>query len=196
MVRRREDLTTPRASRRLDVQYDRDAFGRFAESIARYLGTARFLVWQTVIIVVWISFNLVAPEPAQFDPWDRGLVLLTLLLSLQASYAAPLILLAQNRQESRDRSQAEHDRSVAERTRADTEFLAREIAGVRLLLSDAVTGDELREQLADLQAAVERLGRRVDELAGQAPDDGAATGSDDDGSGVDDADDVDAVDTR
>ena len=78
-------------------------------------------------------------------------MLLTLVLSLQASYAAPLILLAQNRQEGRDRTQAELDRSVAERTRADTEFLAREIAGVRLMLADAVTGDELREQLADLQ---------------------------------------------
>jgi uncharacterized membrane protein len=94
-------------------------------------------------------------------------VLLTLVLSLQASYAAPLILLAQNRQEARDRTQAELDRSVAERTRADTEFLAREIAGVRLLLADAVTGDELREQLADLKSAVDKLTKRVDKLRRQ-----------------------------
>jgi uncharacterized membrane protein len=168
MVKRREDLTTPRSPRRLDVQYDSDAFGQFSESIARYLGTARFLVWQSAIIVVWIAFNLLGPDRVQFDPWDRGLVLLTLVLSLQASYAAPLILLAQNRQEARDRVQAETDRSVAERTRADTEFLAREIAGVRLMLADAVTGDELRDQLSDLKAAVEQLQDRLDGLAGQA----------------------------
>jgi uncharacterized membrane protein len=171
MVRRREDLSTPRTSRRLDVTYDSDAFGRFSESIARYLGTARFLVWQSFIIVVWIAFNLLAPDAIQFDPWDRGLVLLTLVLSLQASYAAPLILLAQNRQEGRDRVQAELDRTVAERTQADTEFLAREIAGVRLLLTDAVTGDELREQLADLKAAVDKLATRVDRLPRQAAPD-------------------------
>jgi uncharacterized membrane protein len=183
MVKRREDLTAPRNDRRLDVQYDSDTFGRFSESIARYLGTARFLVWQSFIIVVWITWNLLLPDSAQFDPWARGLVLLTLVLSLQASYAAPLILLAQNRQEGRDRVQAELDRSVAERTRADTEFLAREIAGVRLMLADAVTGDELRDQLSELLDAVEKLGRRVDGLAaqeanGQAPP-GAAADEDD-----------------
>ena len=102
------------------------------------------------------------------------------MLSLQASYAAPLILLAQNRQEARDRVQAELDRNVAERTRADTEFLAREIAGVRLMLADAVTGDELRDQLDELLSAVEKLGRRVDSwpamrVVGQAtPDDDIA----------------------
>ena len=168
MVKRREDLSTPRSARRIDVTYDSDTFGRFSESIARYLGTARFLVWQSFIIVVWIAYNILAPESLQFDPWDRGLVLLTLVLSLQASYAAPLILLAQNRQEGRDRTQAELDRTVAERTQADTEFLAREIAGVRLMLADAVTGDELREQLTDLKAAVDKLNKRVDKLRRQA----------------------------
>jgi uncharacterized membrane protein len=168
MVKRREDLTTPRSGRRIDVQYDSETFGQFSESIARYLGTARFLVWQTAIVVIWIALNLLGPGVLQFDPWDRGLVLLTLVLSLQASYAAPLILLAQNRQEGRDRVQSEIDRDVAERTRADTEFLAREIAGVRLMLADAVTGDELREQLADLMTAVEKLNQRVDELGSQA----------------------------
>jgi uncharacterized membrane protein len=171
VVKRREDLSAPRAGRRLDVTYDSDVFGQFSESIARYLGTARFLVWQTGIIIVWIAFNTLAPDSVQFDPWERGLVLLTLVLSLQASYAAPLILLAQNRQEARDRTQAELDRSVAERTRADTEFLAREIAGVRLLLADAVTGDELREQLAELKTAVDKLGTRVDTLRRQATPD-------------------------
>ena len=170
MVKRREDLTAPRASHRLGMQYDRDAFGQFSESIARFLGTARFLVFQTVIIAVWILFNLLAPAQLQFDPWDRGLVLLTLVLSLQASYAAPLILLAQNRQERRDRVQSELDRQVAERTQADTEFLAREIAGVRLILSGVVTGEELRDQLDELATAVERLSHRVDTRLG-GPDD-------------------------
>ena len=173
-MKRREDLSTPRASRRLDVSYDSDAFGQFSESIARYLGTARFLVYQSGVIVVWILFNLLAPERIQFDPWDRGLVLLTLVLSLQASYAAPLILLAQNRQEARDRTQAELDRSVAERTRADTEFLAREIAGVRLLLADVVTGDELREQVAELRTAVDTLSARMEALRRQATPVGGA----------------------
>jgi uncharacterized membrane protein len=169
MVKRREDLTTPRRSRRLDVQYDSDAFGRFSEAVARYFGTARFLFIQTIIVIVWIALN-VALVAFQWDPYP--FILLNLMFSTQAAYAAPLILLAQNRQEGRDRLQAETDRSVAERTRADTEFLAREIAGVRLMLADAVTGDELREQLADLLAAVEKLNRRVDALAGQAtPDD-------------------------
>ncbi|WP_116998304.1 DUF1003 domain-containing protein [Desertimonas flava] len=163
MVKRREDLTAPREARRIGMSYDADAFGQFSEGIARYLGTARFLVWQTAVIIVWISWNLAVPERIQFDPWDRGLVLLTLVLSLQASYAAPLILLAQNRQEARDRVQAATDRNVSERTQSDTEFLARELAGVRLMLSDVVTGEELREQLAELAAKVDELSRRLEE---------------------------------
>jgi uncharacterized membrane protein len=164
MVKRREDLTEPRATRRIGVQYDADAFGRFSESIARFIGTGRFLVYQTALIFVWIGYNLIAPRFMRFDPWGRGLVLLTLLLSVQAAYAAPLILLAQNRQERRDRTQAELDRHVAERTQADTEFLAREIAGVRLMLADIVTGEELREQLDSLVASLDRLTKRLDEL--------------------------------
>jgi uncharacterized membrane protein len=161
MVKRREDLSAPRASRRLGFGYDPEAFGRFSESIARYLGTARFLVYQTCLIVVWIGYNLLAPREWQFDPWDRGLVLLTLVLSLQASYAAPLILLAQNRQDARSRVQSENDREVAERTKTDTEFLAREIAGVRLMLADVVTGEELREHLAELSAAIDAAVQRL-----------------------------------
>src|SRR5690606_20382755 len=144
-VKRRTELTRPRTTGRFDLSYDPEAFGQFSESITRFLGTARFLVWQTVVIVVWLGFNIVPPERWQFDPWDRGLVLLTLVLSLQASYAAPLILLAQNRQERRDRIAAEQDREVAERTQHDTEFLAREIASVRLALADVVTGEELQD---------------------------------------------------
>ncbi|MFZ1488570.1 MAG: DUF1003 domain-containing protein [Ilumatobacteraceae bacterium] len=178
-MKRREDLTTPRQRRRLGVHYDPNAFGQFSEGIARYLGTARYLVFQTGVIVVWITWNLVVPDSWRFDPWGRGLVLLTLVLSLQASYAAPLILLAQNRQEERDRGQSELDRRVAERTQADTQFLAREIAGVRIALADVVTSEDLKEHLPDsrdggqgdrlvaeierLTAAVERLHSRLEE---------------------------------
>jgi uncharacterized membrane protein len=164
-VKRRGDLSTPRHTRRIGVQYDSDAFGRFAESIASFIGTARFLVYQTVVIAVWLIHNAFAPRSLQFDPWSRGLVLLTLVLSLQAAYAAPLILLAQDRQERRDRVTSENDREVAERTQTDTEFLAREIASVRLALSDMVTGEAFDERLDRLTEVVEQLGRQVDSLA-------------------------------
>ncbi|MFV0309855.1 MAG: DUF1003 domain-containing protein [Desertimonas sp.] len=169
MVKRREDLGTPRTRRGLGLTYDAEAFGSFSESIARFLGTARYLVFQTLVIIVWIGYNLVIPERYQFDPWDRGLVLLTLVLSLQASYAAPLILLAQNRQERRDRVQSELDRTVAERTQSDTEFLAREIAGVRLAVSDGLTRDELRDELTNLTSAIEALTARLDRIEVQTP---------------------------
>jgi uncharacterized membrane protein len=162
VVKRREDLTAPRAARRIEMTYDPEAFGRLSEGIARFLGTARYLVWQSAFIVLWLGWNLLMPEPWAFDPWSQRFALLTLLLSLQASYAAPLILLAQNRQEARDRIQSEFDRQVTERTQSDTEFLARELAGVRLMLADVVTGEELREQLTELTAAVEDLGRRIE----------------------------------
>ena len=163
-MKRREDLSTPRASRRVGVYYDPDTFGAFSESIASFLGTARFLVWQTGVIALWIGYNTLAPDQYQFDPWSRGLVLLTLVLSVQASYAAPLILLAQNRQELRDRSTSETDRDVAERTQAQTEFLAREIASVRHSLSDMVTGETLDDRLEKLTKVIERLSVQVDGL--------------------------------
>ncbi|MEZ5215286.1 MAG: DUF1003 domain-containing protein [Ilumatobacteraceae bacterium] len=162
----RQDLSTPRQSRGIGVHYDSDAFGRFSEAVARYLGTARFLVWQTGVIVVWIAWNLIMPKSLQFDPYGRGLVLLTLVLSLQASYAAPLILLAQNRQEERDRRQSESDRELNARTQADTEFLAREIASVRLAMGDVATTDDLRHHLEKLTDAVEKMARRLDQLEG------------------------------
>lgn len=167
-MKRREDLSTPRAAGRVGVQYDSDTFGRFAESIANFLGTARFLVFQTIVITIWILLNTVMPERWQFDPWDRGLVLLTLVLSIQASYAAPLILLAQSRQERRDRVTSQTDRDVAERTQADTEFLAREIAGVRLSMSDMVTGESFDDRLDRLTETVERLASQVERLTDSA----------------------------
>ena len=180
-MKRREDLTTPRAAGRVGVSYDSDTFGRFSESIANFLGTARFLVWQTVLITFWILVNTVVPARFQFDPWDRGLVLLTLVLSIQASYAAPLILLAQSRQERRDRVTTQNDREVAERIQADTEFLAREIAGVRLTISDMVTGEAFDDRLDRLTVVVERLATRVELLAEY---DGVADGSADGQVGV------------
>jgi uncharacterized membrane protein len=161
-MKRREDLTTPRQRRRLGVHYDPEAFGQFSETIARTLGTARFLVFQSVFIALWIVLN----QLQQFD--GKQLQLLTLLLSLQAAYAAPLILLAQNRQEQRDRVQTELDRRVAERTQVDTEFLARELAGVRLGLSDVASSSELEDHLERITKAVERLGDRLGSLEARA----------------------------
>ncbi len=157
-MKRREDLTTPRQRRRLGVHYDPEAFGQFSETIARTLGTARFLVFQTVFIGLWIVLN----QLREFD--GKQLQLLTLLLSLQAAYAAPLILLAQNRQEQRDRVQTELDRRVAERTQVDTEFLARELAGVRLGLADVASSSELEDHLERVSRAVERLADRLEAL--------------------------------
>jgi uncharacterized membrane protein len=156
VVRRREDLSTPRRGLRVGVHYDPDAFGRFSESIARFIGTARFLVVQTVIVIVWVAVNAAVPG-LRFDEYP--FILLTLALSLQAAYAAPLILLAQNRQEGRDREQAERDREQSARTLADTEYLARELASIRLALSDVVTSADLERALQRALAALDqRLG--------------------------------------
>jgi uncharacterized membrane protein len=156
--RRGEDLSTPRRGISLGVHYDPEAFGRFSEAIARTLGTARFLVLQTVVVLVWILVN-VAFDTLRFDEYP--FILLTLALSLQAAYAAPLILLAQNRQADRDRAASEVDREVSSRTQADTEYLARELAGVRLALSDVVTLDDLRDTTDKLADAIHRLEQRV-----------------------------------
>jgi uncharacterized membrane protein len=161
-MKRREDLTTPRQGRRLGVHYDPDAFGQFSESVARFIGTARFLVYQSVFCVVWVLWNSFGPVEVRFDEWQ--FIGLTLLLSLQAAYAAPLILLAQNRQEERDRIQTELDRRVAERTQADTEFLARELAGVRLGLADVASSSELEDHLERISRAIERMADRLEAL--------------------------------
>lgn len=176
-MKRQQDLTAPRARRRFGgVQVDSDAFGSFAESIASFIGTARFLVYQSVFIALWILHNVFAPDRLVFDPWARGFTLLTLMLSIQAAYAAPLILLAQARQERRDRVIAEVDRNVAERTQNDTEFLAREIASVRVSLSDMVTGENFDERLERLTDVVEALGRQIEGLA-ESIDPSGADGS-------------------
>lgn len=152
-----ERLDQPRALRRsLRPHYDPEAFGRLSEQIARFLGTARFLVYMTVFVAVWVLWNALAPANLKFDPYP--FIFLTLMLSLQASYAAPLILLAQNRQDDRDRVQYEQDREAADRNQAEIEYLTREIAGLRMAMSDVATRDYLRAE----------LGRLLEELRGDS----------------------------
>lgn len=134
---------------RLRVHYDPEAFGQLSERIARFLGTARFLVYMTVFVAVWVLWNVLAPVNLRFDPYP--FIFLTLILSLQASYAAPLILLAQNRQDDRDRVQNELDRGAAERNQADVEYLSREIAALRIAVGEVTTRDYLRSELQRLQ---------------------------------------------
>jgi uncharacterized membrane protein len=146
------------------VRVDRDAFGKFAEGFARFMGTARFLAWMTVIIVLWVIWNApIGPPRPRFDEYP--FIFLTLILSLQASYAAPLILLAQNRTEARDRVALDRDRAQAAQSRADMDFLAREIASLRMSVGELATRDylrselksELRAILADIEASEERV---------------------------------------
>jgi uncharacterized membrane protein len=155
-VRRREDLGTPRSTRRLDlgIHYDPDAFGAFSETIARFFGTARFLVLQSIFVVFWIGLNVTSWR-LHWDPYP--FILLNLMFSTQAAYAAPLILLAQNRQEARDRAQTERDREVNARVQADTDFLAREIASIRVALSDVATTSDLDERVDRLAEAIQQL---------------------------------------
>ena len=146
------------------VRVDRDAFGKFAEGFARFMGTARFLAWMTLIIVLWVIWNApIGPPRPRFDEYP--FIFLTLILSLQASYAAPLILLAQNRTEARDRVALDRDRAQAAQSRADMDFLAREIASLRMSVGELATRDylrselksELRAILADIEAGEDRV---------------------------------------
>src|SRR6202012_4478618 len=139
------DLSGPRGAAPMPSLYDADAFGRFSEGLARFLGTGKYLAAQTVFVIFWVILNSVA----YVDHWDPyPYILLTLAFSTQAAYAAPLILLAQTRQDERDRAVIERDRKVAARTQDDTEFLARELAAVRLALADVVTNQDLDESLS------------------------------------------------
>ena len=153
-MKRSADLTTPRLGRGLGLHYDPEAFGRFSEAIARTLGTARFLVAQTVLVVVWIALNVVAAA-LRFDPYP--FILLNLAFSTQAAYAAPLILLAQNRQDARDRAQTDEDRRVSALVQAETEYLAREVANIRILVASLPTADELTTALERVTDAIDRL---------------------------------------
>ncbi|MEU9732179.1 DUF1003 domain-containing protein [Streptomyces sp. NPDC048002] len=157
--RPRARLDQPRPPRRrLLPEWDPEAFGRLSERIARFLGTGRFIVWMTVAIIVWVLWNIFAPTDLRFDEYP--FIFLTLMLSLQASYAAPLILLAQNRQDDRDRVNLEQDRKQNERSIADTEYLTREIASLRIGLGEVATRDWIRSELQDV----------LRELDGHRPD--------------------------
>lgn len=158
-----ERLDTPverkRRLPRINLQSEKIAIG--AEVIARFTGTAQFLVYLTFFVAAWLLWNTLAPTHLQFDRADLGFTALTLMLSLQASYAAPLILLAQNRQDDRDRVQAQQDRQRAERNLTDTEYLTREIAALRMAMGEMATRDfvrsELRDVLKDLREDLEKL---------------------------------------
>jgi uncharacterized membrane protein len=164
---RADRLDQPLAARRRLVrrpQMDPDTFGRFAEGFARFMGTARFLGYMTVFVILWIAWNFVAPENLRFDPY--AFIFLTLMLSLQASYAAPLILLAQNRQADRDKVVIEQDRTRDERNLADTEFLTREVVALRIAMRDTATRDFVRSELRSLLDEMEERGLQVQRTEG------------------------------
>ncbi len=155
-----------------------DRFGRFSEAFARGMGTSGFLIGMTIFVAVWLLWNSLMPVELQFDPRSTNFTLLTLILSLQASYAAPLILLAQNRQDDRDRVQIEQDRQRAERNLADTEYLAREIVALRMVVTDVsddvVTKDVLR---AEIKSLLEQLDARAVTAETRGVDTGGHDGS-------------------
>jgi len=164
---RRDDLGTPRGTPG-GPSYDPDAFARFAERLARFLGTGRYLAAQTIIVILWITLNAVAWSLR----WDKyPFILLNLAFSTQAAYAAPLILLAQNRQTDRDRAEIERDREINARSLADTEYLAREMAGIRLAL-------ERKADREDVTDSIDRLTRAIEQTYGvvQTSDAGHADG--------------------
>ena len=154
-----ERLNTPGRRRRSLLprrKFDRDAFGKFAEGFARFMGTARFLAYMTLFVIIWITINIVGLFGFRWDPYP--FILLNLFFSTQASYAAPLILLAQNRQEGRDRFALDQDREQAAQSRADMDFLAREIASVRTSVGELATRDYIRSELrAELRALLADL---------------------------------------
>ncbi len=147
-------LDQPKAGGRFAFEIDPDAFGRFSEALARFMGTGRFLFWQSMLVIVWIVLNIL-PLLLRWDPYP--FILLNLMFSVQAAYAAPLILLAQNRQDDRDRVSLREDRARAAQTKADTEFLARELAALRVALGEIATRDYLRGELERLRTDVEAL---------------------------------------
>ena len=154
-------LDSPRGLRQpARIFQSNDRFGRFTEAIARGMGTPWFLFGLSIFVVLWMLYNTIAPEGIRFDSAAIGFTALTLILSLQASYAAPLILLAQNRQDDRDRVQIEQDRQRAERNLNDTEYLAREVVALRLAMQDLASKEFIRQELKSL---LEELDRDKDE---------------------------------
>ncbi|GLZ43226.1 DUF1003 domain-containing protein [Actinokineospora sp. NBRC 105648] len=164
----RRRLDQPRRPRGLHFAIDPDAFGRFSERLARFLGTGKFLFWQTLLVVAWITINLIGLS-LQWDPYP--FILLNLAFSTQAAYAAPLILLAQNRQDDRDRVSLEEDRARATQTKADTEFLARELAALRIAIGEVATRDYLRGELDKLRGDIKGKGGKKRSTAEKIRDD-------------------------
>jgi len=157
--RRARRLDQPREPRAITLpRFDPEAFGRWSEAFARFLGTPQFIVYMTVVILLWLGWNTLAPPRLRFDPYT--FTFLTLILSLQASYAAPLILLAQNRQADRDRVALEEDRRRAGMQKADTEYLSREIAALRIAQGEVVTRDFLRSELNRLVEELDEQAQR------------------------------------
>ncbi|MET0435546.1 MAG: DUF1003 domain-containing protein [Cellulomonas sp.] len=168
-------LDTPKTARRsLLPKLEDDAFGKVSEGIARFMGTPKFLLWLSLFCAAWLIWNSWGPEHLRFDKAANGFTALTLMLSLQASYSAPLILLAQNRQTDRDRVQAEQDRQRAERNLADTEFLAREMAALRIALSEVATRDFVRSELRNLLEELVEEREAADDDAADTTRDAAA----------------------
>jgi len=156
----KNSLEFPRESRRtLKPSYDPEIFGRWSERFARFLGTSRFLVYMTTFVLFWVIWNSLAPDDLRFDNYP--FIFLTLILSLQASYAAPLILLAQNRQTDRDRVQNKEDRERNEQNLADTEYLTRELATLRTAIGEVTTKDYLHKEIADaIEEIVQKVNKR------------------------------------
>ncbi len=153
-----ERLSTPQESRRrVSSRSNPDRFGRATESIARFMGTPQFILWMTVFCTLWLGWNTLAPEHMQFDPRSLNFTLLTLALSLQASYAAPLLLLAQNRQDDRDRVTAAQDRQRDELNLEETQYLTREIAALRVALREVATRDYVRGELRDIMEELQKI---------------------------------------
>ncbi|MBP6043316.1 MAG: DUF1003 domain-containing protein [Rhodoluna sp.] len=143
------------------LRFNQESFGRASEGFARAMGTGGFLIGMTFFVAIWLTWNTLAPESTQFDPRGLNFTLLTLILSMQASYAAPLILLAQNRQDDRDRVKFEQDRQRAERNLADTEYLAREVVALRLAISELATKEFVRDEMRDqLREIVEEIRKK------------------------------------
>lgn len=149
----RQRLETP-VEGRFRIDWDAEALARSSERVARFLGTGRYLAIQTIVVVVWIALN-VSVVALRWDPYP--FILLNLAFSTQAAYAAPLILLAQNRQDNRDRVSLEEDRMRAAQTKADTEFLARELASLRIAVGEVATRDYLRKELEELKEILDRI---------------------------------------
>jgi len=156
----KNSLEFPREARRtLKPSYDPESFGRWSERFARFLGTARFLVFMTAFVFMWVAWNSLAPSDMRFDHYP--FIFLTLLLSLQASYAAPLILLAQNRQADRDRIQGNEDRERDERNMADTEYLTRELASLRTAIGELTTKEYLHSEIASaIEEIIKKLNKK------------------------------------